>query len=110
MCKRFLKNRIKFINLSKLRIKHKLFAFLFAFLVFVILYFKYLVFPVVIRNTESQIKSFATKSINYAVADTMNQGVGYGDLINIVKDKNDNISFVQRIKDFFNKIKKDYAE
>ena len=40
-------------------------------------------------------QSFATKSINYAIAETMNQNVSYGDLINVVKDKNDNVSFIE---------------
>lgn len=59
------------------------------------LYCKYLAIPVVINNTKSQMQSFATKSINYAIAETMNQNVSYGDLINVVKDKNDNVSFIE---------------
>lgn len=89
------KSRINAINLSKFRIKNKLFAFFILFLLFCFLYCKYLAVPIVIRNTESQIKSYATKSINYAIADTMNQNISYGDLVNIVKDKNDNVSFIE---------------
>lgn len=89
------KCRINIIDLSKFKLKHKLFAFFVIFILLVFLYFKYLAVPIVIRNTESQMQSFATKSINYAVADTMNQNISYGDLINIVKDKNDNISFIE---------------
>lgn len=95
MRNKFIKNRISVINLSKFRLKHKIFAFFIVFILLIILYSKYLVVPVVIKNTESQIKSYATRSINYAVAETMNQNVSYGDLINIVKDKNENVSFIE---------------
>ena len=89
------KSRIKLIDLSKFRIKHKIFAFLTLFLLLLFLYCKYLAIPIVVKNTESQIKSYATRSINYAVADTMNQSLSYGDLINIVRDKEDNVSFIE---------------
>jgi len=91
----FRKNSIKLIDLSKFRIKHKIFAFFILFLFVIFLYCKFLVIPIVIKNTESQIKSYATRSINYAVADTMNQNISYGDLINIVKDKDENVSFIE---------------
>lgn len=89
------KNRINTINLSKFRIKHKCFAFFLFSLALVYLYCRYLAVPIVIRNTESQIKSYATKSINYAIADTMNQNISYGDLVNIVKDNNENVSYIE---------------
>lgn len=89
------KSRINAINLSKFRIKNKLFAFFLFVFIIGFLYCRYLAVPIVIRNTESQIKSYATKSINYAIADTMNQNISYGDLVNIVKDKNDNVSYIE---------------
>ena len=89
------KNRITLINLSKFHKKHKLFAFFIILFALLFLYCKYLAIPVVINNTKSQMQSFATKSINYAIAETMNQNVSYGDLINVVKDKNDNVSFIE---------------
>ena len=95
MIKRVVKNRIKVLNLSKFKIKHKIFAFFILFLIIIFLYCRYLAVPIVIKNTESQIKSYATKSINYAIADTMNQSVSYGDLINVVKDNNENVSFIE---------------
>lgn len=82
-------------NLSKFRIKRKCFAFFLLFLLIFYLYCRYLAVPIVIRNTEAQIKSYATKSINYAIADTMNQNISYGDLVNIVKDKNDNVAYIE---------------
>ena len=89
------KNQIGLINLSRFRKKYKIIAFFILILTVIFLYCKYLLIPVVIRNTESQIKSYATKSINYAIAETMNQGVNYGDLINIVNDNNGNVSFIE---------------
>ena len=73
------------VNTHKIRKKDKIFAFLFCIVVILFLYIRYLALPIVINNTDSQLRSYATKSINYAVADTMNQNVSYGDLINIVK-------------------------
>ena len=89
------KNNIKTFKIPKFKKKHKLFAFFLFILIFFFVYTKYLVVPIVISNTESQIKSYATKSINYAIADTMNQSIGYGDLVNIVKDENNNVSFIE---------------
>ncbi len=89
------KNRINTLNLSRFRIKHKCFAFFLLFLLILYLYCRYLAVPIVIRNTETQIKSYATKSINYAIADTMNQNISYGDLVIIVKDKNENVAYIE---------------
>ena len=89
------KNHINVIKIPIFRKKHKIFAFFVIFMLLIFLYCKYLAVPIVIRNTQSQIKSYATKSINYAIADTMNQNISYGDLVNIVKDKNDNVSYIE---------------
>ena len=89
------KININAISLYKINKKYKIIAFFIIIILALILYFKYLAMPIVLKNTESQIQSYATKSINYAVADTMNQGVNYGDLINVAKDKNDNVSFIE---------------
>ena len=88
------KLHIKTIKVIKFHKKYKLFAFLSIIFLLLFTYFRYLVFPIVIGNTESQIKSYATKSINYAIADTINQNVGYGDLVNIEKDENNNVSYI----------------
>ena len=89
------KTRINAVKLPKFHKKHKLFAFFFFILLLLFLYFRYLVMPIVVSNTESQIKSYATKSINYAIADTMNQNISYGDLVNISKDENNNVSYIE---------------
>ena len=89
------KIHINTLNLKNFNKKYKLFAFFLLLIVCVFLYSRYLVVPIVIKNTESQIKSYATKSINYAIAETMNQNISYGDLVNIVKDKNENVSYIE---------------
>ena len=59
------------------------------------LYIRYLVTPIIVSNTEAQIANFATRSINFAIADTLNQNVSYGDLVNIKKDENNNVSYIE---------------
>ena len=89
------KNHIKLINISIFHKKYKIIALFVLIFVLIFLYLKFVAIPIVLKNTESQIQSYATKSINYAVADTMNQNVSYGDLINVVKDKNGDVSFIE---------------
>lgn len=89
------KNHIKVYKITEFWKNRKTFAFFLIFFLLLFLYCKYLAVPIIIRNTESQIQSYATKSINYAIADTMNQNISYGDLVNIVRDKNDNVSFIE---------------
>ncbi len=89
------KFRLTSINIRKFRLKHKLFAFFLMLLIFVYLYIKYLASPIVVANTETQISTYATRSINYAIAETMNQNVSYGDLVQVIKDGNDNVSYIE---------------
>lgn len=93
-CKRK-KFRFRLINLRKFRLKHKIFAFFLILFLLFFIYIKFLVTPIIIENTKTQLGSFATKSINYAIADIMNQNVAYNELISIVKDGEDNISFIE---------------
>lgn len=89
------KYHLSAINIYKLRKKDKCFAFLLLLFIFSILYIRYLALPVVINNTDVQIRSYATKSINYAVAETMNQNVSYGDIITVLKDDNNDVSYIE---------------
>ena len=86
---------VKTLNVGKLRLKHKVFAFFMLIGISFYLYLRYIATPIVVANTESQISSYATRSINYAIADTMNQNVSYGDLITVVKDDSNNVSFIE---------------
>lgn len=95
MGKRRRNNRFNVINLSKFRLKHKVFAFFCIIFILLYLYAKNIATPVIVANTETQIGNFATRSINYAIADTMNQSVSYGELVNVIKDENDNVSLIE---------------
>lgn len=86
---------VKCVNLSKFRIKNKFFAFFLLLVILTILYIRYLATPIVIANTETQIGNYATRSINYAIADTMNQNVSYGDLVTVVKDDNNDVAYIE---------------
>lgn len=83
------------IKVYKFSSKQRFFAFFVVFGTLLFLYIKFIAVPLVITNTQSQIKTYATRSINYAVADTMNQDVSYGDLINIIRDENNNVSYIE---------------
>lgn len=95
MKKKYKKSCFWLISLHDFNIKHKFFAFFLIFVLLVVLYVKFLAIPIVVANTHTQMQSYATKSINYAIADSMNQNVSYGDLISIVKDSNDNVSYIE---------------
>ncbi len=89
------KNRIKLININKFQLKQKFFAFFIILFLLLFLYIRYLATPIVVANTKAQIANYATKSINYAIAETMNQNVSYGDLVKITKDETNNVSFLE---------------
>ncbi len=89
------KYRLNIIKMPKLHLKHKVFSFFLMLVLLFVLYLKYLLIPIVVENTKTQMKTFATKSINYAVADTMNQNYSYGDLINVVKDSNNDVAYIE---------------
>lgn len=90
--KKYLFTAIKTYKFQK---KDKIFAFFLILIIFLILYIKYIAMPIVVNNTDAQLRSFATKSINYAVADTMNKNINYGDLITVVKDSNNDVSYIE---------------
>ena len=95
MNKKCKKYRFNLINMSKFQLKYKYFAFFLFIFVLMFLYLRYLVMPLVVANTETQIKSYATKSVNLAIANTINQKVSYGDIVNVVKDSDQNVSYIE---------------
>ncbi len=86
---------VKCVNLSKFRIKHKFFAFFLLLIILITIYIRFIATPIVVANTETQMGNFATRSINYAIADTMNQNVSYGDLVTVIKDENENVAYIE---------------
>lgn len=83
------------LNAVKFKQKHKFFAFFILLILLIYLYLKFLAIPIVVENTQTQIKTFATKSINLAVAETMLQNVSYGDMVNIVCDSENRVAFIE---------------
>ena len=86
---------VKLNNNTKIQLKRKVFAFFAIFIILIFSYIQFLATPIIVANTETQISNFSTRSINYAIADTMNQNIGYGDLIKIIKDENNNVSYIE---------------
>ena len=83
------------IKTYKFKLKHRLFAFFIVLFLLIILYLKFIAVPIVVKNIEAQLKTYSTRAINYAVAETMNMNISYGDLINIAKDSNNNVSYIE---------------
>ena len=89
------RSRFIFINFRK---KHKFirfFLFLGCIFAVFILYLQFLVTPLIVETCNASVKVSATKCINYAIAQAMNQNISYDDLISIVKDSNGNINMIQ---------------
>lgn len=95
MKKRCKKNSFNVINLSLFRIKHKFFAFFLVLFIILFFYGKFVATPLVISNTKTQISSFATKSINQAVADAMKTNILYSEIINVEKDSENNVTLIE---------------
>ena len=89
------KINIKTINLNKKRKIIASFTIFIAIFAFFICYIKFLVTPLMVDTSTYQIKLCATKSMNYAVTETMNQNINYDDLINIVTDSSGKIGMIQ---------------
>lgn len=88
-------NCLKLRNCTTFQLKRKIFAFFIIFIILIFSYIHFLATPIIVANTETQISNFSTRSINYAIADTMNQNIGYGDLIKIIRDENNNVSYIE---------------
>ena len=58
-------------------------------------YVNLLVTPLIVDTSKSQIKVYATKSMNYAITEAMNQNVSYDDLVDVVSDGVGGVSMIQ---------------
>lgn len=86
---------VKTINIHKKRKTVCIFAIIFVIFAFFIMYVKFLVTPLMVDISSSQIKVYGAKSMNYAITETMNQNISYDDLINIVTDSSGKIGMIQ---------------
>lgn len=88
----------KYYVSKKCGVKHKIVAF-FAVILFIfaffVLYFTLLVTPLIVDTSKAQIKVFATKSMNYAITEAINQNISYDDLVNIITDGYGKINMIQ---------------
>lgn len=91
------KNRfnIKTINLHKKRVFVRSFLIFIATICVLIFYLSVFVTPIIIRTSESKIKTIANKSMNIAVTIAMNHQITYDDLIKITKNDDGKISIIQ---------------
>ena len=92
---RYRKNIISVYNLRKKRKKSRIFVFFILFFAVFYCYMTFLVHPLLVSSSSSQVKVFANRSMNYAVTEAMNQNVTYDDLIHIVTDTSGKISMIQ---------------
>ncbi len=82
----------------KTRVKRKIaLFFVLTIAIFAIfsVYIKLLVTPLIVETSKSQIKVHATKSMNYAITESMNQNINYDDLVHIITDSSGKISMIQ---------------
>lgn len=93
--KRKRKNTIIAVDFTKKRKKTKVFIVVLLIFAFFYLYIAFLVTPLIISSSNSQVKVYANKSMNYAITEAMNQNVTYDDLIHIVTDSSGKISMLQ---------------
>lgn len=89
------RNIITYINLRKKRKKSRFFVVFLLFFAIFYIYIAYLVNPLLISSSSSQVKVFANRSMNYAVTEAMNQNITYDDLIHVVTDVSGKISMIQ---------------
>jgi len=80
--------------LSKRKIVLFFIILTFIFALFLI-YVNLLVTPLIVDTSKSQIKVYATKSMNYAVTEAMNQNITYDDLVNILTNQDGKITLIE---------------
>ncbi len=89
------KNLITVFNIRKKRKKSRVFVVVLLVFALFYSYIAFLVNPLLVSSSSSQVKVFANRSMNYAVTEAMNQNVTYDDLIHIVTDSSGKISMIQ---------------
>lgn len=82
----------KYLKTSK---KLKLIICLLSAIAVIYMHFIFNVNPILIRVSNSKVKSFTTVAINTAAQDVMNSNMAYENLIDIQKDENGKIIFIK---------------
>jgi len=89
------KYHIKTFSIGKKRKMFKVLTIFSLIFAFFIMYIRLLITPLMVDISSSQIKVYATKSMNYAITETMNQNISYDDLISIITDASGKIGMIQ---------------
>lgn len=92
---KYRKNAIHTINIGKNRKLYRFLLVVGGVFAFFTCYLQFLVTPLMVETCNASVKVSATKCINYAIAEAMNQNLSYDDLINIVTDSSGKISMIQ---------------
>lgn len=83
------------VNIAKNRKFIAFFCIMLSICISIVCYMKFLVTPLIVETCNAQVKVNATRCINYAITEAMNQNIAYDDLINIVTDSSGKISMIQ---------------
>lgn len=97
MKNKYTKSKTRFftLNFGKNRKLYRFFAIVLIIFAVFSCYLKFLVTPLLVDTCNATVKVNATKCINYAITEAMNQNITYDDLINIVTDSSGKISMIQ---------------
>ena len=100
------KNKIIAVNLGKNRKLYRFLLLIAGVFAFFVCYIQFLVTPLIVETCNASVKVSATKCINYAIAEAMNQNLSYDDLISIITDTSGKISMIQANSVQINKLSK----
>ncbi len=100
------KNKIIAVNLGKNRKLYRFLLLIVGVFAFFVCYIQFLVTPLIVETCNASVKVSATKCINYAIAEAMNQNLSYDDLISIITDTSGKISMIQANSVQINKLSK----
>ncbi len=87
-----------YVKKKKCGKKAKLIAFFMCVILvfaFFLLYLNFVITPLVTSSGEGQLKVLATKSINFAIAQTLNNEVSYNDLVDIQTDSHGRVCLIE---------------
>ena len=82
----------------KFKLRHRIYVLVFLLILIIgliVYYFNTRVNPVIITMSEAKVNSLSSMAVYDAIDTVLNNGANYSDLINITKDNNGEIAFIQ---------------
>lgn len=79
-------------------------------IIILIVFFSYLINPVIMDTVEMKSKALATRAMNSSISDVVMNSIIYDDLVNIISDEFGNISMIQANSLEINNLSKDLAQ